>query len=830
MTGVEDGLVKMDFLNNLRHCINNLRYCILHGWQGLPEHLPSDLDIVVVPEDLPKLEEHLLHVPKGRIVNLLQYCSTAYYFVLVIEDDRGICFIPIDAATDYRGGGRVWFTREELLEDKQMWKGFWVASPHVEFKYLLVKKILKQKVPTYAQERLQALAYLLGSQADCEAEDLMGHYWGPKVIAWIRDGKWMELEAYLPMLKKVLKWERLKRDLLNPLRYWLPEIQRVWRRWRHPTGLFVAVLGPDGSGKSTLIEQLGEKIMGAFRRKAVFHFAPRLFRRQRDGSPVTNPHGKLPRTWFGSLLKLLYYWLDYTLGYWLKIRPLLVRSTLVLFDRYYDDLLIDPRRYRYGGPMWAIRLLRWLIPRPDIFLVLDVPKERLLERKQEVSPEELERQVRAYREFVVNTPNAILLDGSESIEEVVAQARDILLDHLHLRYLRRRSHWFPRAKGDELSWFSSVVGVVFRPDRSTHAFLQLPDGRGYLLPLVTAQTFRSSLNLYPAQTSKARVAKNALQALASLGLKAPGLPRICMQDNNTRGCILRTLREVFSREDLVFAVSLGTPGPHRKPVIQIMTPSGEVLGYAKVGWNEATRALVENEVRVLRMLQGKDLPFAVPQLLYADCSGEYALCVQGAPPTGARADAQKLTAEHIEALCSLARKNLSRLSLEESQFWHRIIERVKSVRNTWWQHALHRALEAVRQDWRDQEVPFHFAHGDFAPWNALRINNRLYLFDWEYAQEESPAGYDLFHFLVQTSWLVYKVNPQEIKKMVLNQTSQRLKNKYWGCVNTQVSDIPKLFRLYLLDRISYFLTTAERLDRVQDLMTIIAQFFIVYDE
>lgn len=49
-------------------------------------------------------------------MNLLQYCSIAYYFVLVIEDDKGMHFISIDVATDYRCGGRVWFTTEELLD------------------------------------------------------------------------------------------------------------------------------------------------------------------------------------------------------------------------------------------------------------------------------------------------------------------------------------------------------------------------------------------------------------------------------------------------------------------------------------------------------------------------------------------------------------------------------------------------------------------------------------------------------------------------------------------------------------------------------------------
>ncbi|CAM3384820.1 dTMP kinase [Rhodothermus bifroesti] len=420
----------MDFLNNLQ-------YCVLHGWHGLPEYLPSDLDIVVAPEYLPGLEENLLYTPGAKLVNLLQHESTCYYFIVASETSEGMRFIPVDAATDYRRDGRIWFTAEELLEGRRAWNGFWVAALEVEFKYLLVKKILKQGVPEHAQARLQELAGLLGSLADQEAQRLLGRQWGSKVIGWIRDGKWSEIEAHLPKLKQVLKWEKLRREPLNAFRYWLPELARVWRRWRQPTGLFVAVLGPDGAGKSTLIEGLLKEVAGAFRRTARFHLMPALLRKQGDGGPVTDPHGKPPRSWFGSLLKLAYYWLDYTLGYWLKIRPLLVRSTLVLFDRYYDDLLIDPRRYRYGGPVWLARLLGHFIPRPDLFIVLDLPAEVAHARKPEVSIEEAQRLRQRYLEFARSQPNAYVLDASHSPAEVVAEAQRLILEYLAARTAKR---------------------------------------------------------------------------------------------------------------------------------------------------------------------------------------------------------------------------------------------------------------------------------------------------------------------------------------------------------------------------------------------------------
>ena len=418
---------------------NKIEYALLHGWQGLPEHLPSDLDIALAPKDLAHLKQVLLSVKDAKLVNLLQHETTCYYFVLALQNGTRVRFLPVDVALDYRRDGRIWFGAEELLKGRRRWKEFWVAAPEVEFKYLLVKKILKQHVPPRAFERLQALAQELGALADDEARRLLGEKWAGRVMAWIRAGNREALEQEIRRLKRQLLWQKFKQEPLNPLKYWLPEIKRIWRRWRHPTGLWVAVLGPDGAGKSTLIQGLQKELAGAFRRTAAFHLMPRPFRKRGDGGPVTDPHGRPPRSLPISLLKLVYYWLDYTLGYWLKIRPALVCSTLVLFDRYYDDLLIDPKRYRYGGPMRLARLLRRFIPRPDVFLVLDVPVEELLRRKQEVPREELERQVAAYRRFALGTPNAYLLDGSRPPDEVVHQVLDMILDFLHERYLKRQT-------------------------------------------------------------------------------------------------------------------------------------------------------------------------------------------------------------------------------------------------------------------------------------------------------------------------------------------------------------------------------------------------------
>jgi len=165
--------------------------------------------------------------------------------------------------------------------------------------------------------------------------------------------------------------------------------------------------------------------------------APALFRGARANLPVTAPHSRPPRSLVGSLAKAAYWVLDYTLGYYVKIRPALARSTLVLFDRYLVDALVDPRRYRYGGPRWVLHLVWLLIPKPDLVILLDAPTEVLRARKQEVSPRDTERQRHDYRQLVEMLPNGHVVDAAQPLDRVVTAVGTVILGFLASRTLGR---------------------------------------------------------------------------------------------------------------------------------------------------------------------------------------------------------------------------------------------------------------------------------------------------------------------------------------------------------------------------------------------------------
>jgi thymidylate kinase/predicted pyridoxine 5'-phosphate oxidase superfamily flavin-nucleotide-binding protein len=750
---------------------SRVRYCVLHGWSRLPAWSDGDFDLAIDPDQLEIIDDVLENDCAGQIVQLLQHESTGLFFVARCEGHQK--FVLVDAATDYRRDGRIFFSIDQLLEGAHEWNGFKVAAPQVEFAYLLVKKVSKRALGPHQRERLATLHDALGSQAVRIAVTLFGDSRGTRLDEWIAARRWDDFDRELDALRRNLRRTVLRRDPLNAVRYWAPEIVRRWHRWRDPSGLLIAIMGPDGAGKSTLIDGLNRNLGGAFRHTSSFHLRPAILRPRADGPPVTDPHGMPPRSLPASLAKVGFYIAEYLLGYELRLRPALGHTTLIFADRYFDDLLVDPRRYRYGGPAWMLRLARRLVPQPDLWLFLDVPEDRLLGRKREVSAGELRRQRVAYRELAADNPRAVVVDGASDAASVVAQAAEVCIDYLHSRYRSRRFKWLPHTHDADLKWLGSVAlnpdlarfGAApeasggWRDSGDSFRWLRLGDGRGFLFPDDEA-LIAHTRDLYNAHNFKGRLMKSLMGR--GIARRLPGLMRrVTIQYRNGPApvgidkTIFDLIRRTMDRTDLGFAVSLGTPGPHRKPVIQVVTPKGRTVAYAKVGANAATDALVKNEAATLLRLSQRDgLSFTFPRAMgSADWNG-HPINLQSAPAAALHAASDNFSPEYLSIVDQISAIDRSRSVLCKSEFWSALTAKIHATRHPYFRHLLMRIAEVLSQRFGSQEFVFHFSHGDLAPWNLRRVADRLYLFDWEYAAPDRPVGWDIFHFFVQTGSLL----------------------------------------------------------------------------
>lgn len=208
-------------------------------------------------------------------------------------------------------------------------------------------------------------------------------------------------------------------------------------------GLWIAFLGPDGVGKSAVIQELQHRFEPAFDAITLFHFRPG-FRSQRvDRPPVTRPHAQRPRSLLVSLGKLLYWLVDCWYGYLFVIRPGKRREGLILFDRYYPDILVDPLRYRL--PERCAKFTRWLTalaPRPDLYVLLDAPAEVVQQRKSELPLVESHRQRVAYLKMFEIIRDKLLVNANRPADQV---ARNIFvaIHSLYPNYAFRNKRVFP---------------------------------------------------------------------------------------------------------------------------------------------------------------------------------------------------------------------------------------------------------------------------------------------------------------------------------------------------------------------------------------------------
>lgn len=189
--------------------------------------------------------------------------------------------------------------------------------------------------------------------------------------------------------------------------------------------MFLCFLGCDGSGKSAVIAGVTELLRKHDVVVTQGHWRPAAVGSSGNGAAADDPHGQIPRGGIGSALKLVWLWLNWWGGWWRFLRRASA-SGVVLFDRYHADMLVDPRRYRYGGPMWLARLASRMMPQPDMVIFLDAEPEVLLSRKREVSGEALAAARGKYLDLCASHPRFKIIDASQPLENVIEEAVGIL--------------------------------------------------------------------------------------------------------------------------------------------------------------------------------------------------------------------------------------------------------------------------------------------------------------------------------------------------------------------------------------------------------------------
>ena len=168
--------------------------------------------------------------------------------------------------------------------------------------------------------------------------------------------------------------------------------------------IIITFMGVDGSGKTTIAKKLLKK----FKNSKYLHLKPYILFKDRR-TIIKNPHLQKKSSFVVSLLKLLSWLISYKYFFYQN-----KKNRIIFFDRYAHDILIDPLRYKHNASKKLTKFILNFFPKPDLWIFLNPPLKTIKYRKQELSDNELKRQIKDYRIFFIKQKNVIIFDTNIS--------------------------------------------------------------------------------------------------------------------------------------------------------------------------------------------------------------------------------------------------------------------------------------------------------------------------------------------------------------------------------------------------------------------------------
>ena len=209
------------------------------------------------------------------------------------------------------------------------------------------------------------------------------------------------------------------------------------------------------------------------------------------------------------------------------------------------------------------------------------------------------------------------------------------------------------------------------------------------------------------------------------------------------------LQATLNADDLVSFIQMRRVTPNAKPTVRLFERSGRAVGFAKVGWSDATREVVRNEAAALTAVQDRLTLLQVPRLADSGTWQGRDYAVAAPLPSGVRAYSTEPSTTPDLLLDIVHAGDVTRGPLSSSAYASRIAADLKQAA----------AAEAEASDvllaWLDRlksrsvDLDYGRWHGDFVPWNLGRTETGVVAWDWEYSEAEVPVGFDLVHWHFQ---------------------------------------------------------------------------------
>ena len=210
------------------------------------------------------------------------------------------------------------------------------------------------------------------------------------------------------------------------------ELSRLFKRLKTKTGLHISFIGIDGSGKSTLINQFFKKKNTFFKNIYSFH----LYKPLSNNSLINKKEPYLKKNYgiFLSFFKILFLYSHFLYSFYFHILPKKIRSSLILNDRYFDDIWIDSQRFRISKYFGFINFLYFFQPRPDITFIILADKKNILQRSKELNIKKITMLNKNLKKISEVHKNSYKINANRHPNKIYLELTEIVKKYQHQKF------------------------------------------------------------------------------------------------------------------------------------------------------------------------------------------------------------------------------------------------------------------------------------------------------------------------------------------------------------------------------------------------------------
>lgn len=428
--------VFFDYLNK------NYEYAVLRNFEGLPAHNNSrDIDIIIEPTTYRFLKSKLITLIEQEGWKIITYLNSDRLITWVcacVDSNSRTEIVQFDFFFHTSLFGVILLEAKDLLRGRQ----FNGAIYHVNKDYEFLDK--------YMYDRAVGASYPEKYRKTREAVENSSEV--KKVLKKVFDSN--GINECDNTSGKMLLLNALKQNLCsNPFRTVGRMLKFEYYHIRNyicsNTGFSVGFTGPDGSGKTTVIDLILERLAPVFRSAhKYYHFRPALFGnlgevahnaglKKEVDRDYCQPHRGEKTGLLSSFVRLLYYSIDYIIGYFVKVKSVTRITRVVIFDRYYTDIICDSRRSRiYLNYKFLYGFGKLFIPSLDYNILLTASTDTILARKKELNEEGIQT-INRKIDYLSGKKGYMKILNEQTPEVAVAEILNYIFEHQHKKNLRR---------------------------------------------------------------------------------------------------------------------------------------------------------------------------------------------------------------------------------------------------------------------------------------------------------------------------------------------------------------------------------------------------------